>query len=247
MAISTAANIITEVQATYRAIDSTTVQSYLSIVMDDLCKDLPIVVDKCTLKLTADTQEYALATGAPWYAWRTTTATQASNTCASLVRIESAHYISSSTSRTPLIPTTVQKLDQTTETQNWRYDDSGTPIYIFTTPNSTGGFSVGLYPAPDTTSSASGGVYYPSVDFVYRNKIGSSFTGTATIPSSITNPDVLVQGVLWHIYKRENNGDDGPYYPLYIKAKSNLADELARRHREYRVNAVNQIQAPRGV
>lgn len=245
MAITTAADLVTEIQGHYRGADSTTIASYLSLVMDEICKDFPIVVDKVSLQLTADTGEYSLASGSPWRTYQLTTTA----TATSLVRIESAHYVTDANSRTALIPTTVQKLDVTPETCNWRYESSGTPKYIFTTPNSTGGYSVGLYPSPDTASSVNTttAAYEPRIDFVYRKKIGSTFSGTVTIPSSITDFDIFTSGVLWYIYKRENNGEQARYYELYVKAKANLADELSRRHREYRPNITNSIAAPRGV
>lgn len=242
MAIATAADIITEVRAHLRGVDSTTVGSYLSIVMDELCKDLPIVVDKVSLALTANTSEYSLAAGSPFYTWGTTT----TSTSVSLVRIESAHYLTSADSRRLLEPTVVQKLDQTPATQDWRYQDSGTPEKIAVTPTNTGSFAITLYPAPDTTSSPANGSGYPRVDIVFREKIGAAFTGSAAIPASITDPDVLIQGTLAYVHQREN-GEPGIYWELYMKAKAKLADEIARRHREFRPNFVNTIKAPRGV
>lgn len=228
MAISTAQNILTEVMAHYKGIDSTTALSYIAITVDDLCKDLSLVTSHQSLAFTSGTGEYSFSSGSPWYTWGTT------NTATSLpiAKITSAFYRASSTSYNKLIEISPDEL--TARTPEWRYQASGTPQYIYTENDSSGIPKIGVYPKPDTTSTPADGSGYPRLDFEYRVKYGSTFTNTSnltstTIPSSITDPNVIIYGALWRIHYRENGGDPGPHYAGFKVARTKLSNELSNR------------------
>lgn len=239
--LGTAAEIITEIQGHYRSIDSTTVASYLIIGINRLCYDLPIMTGRYSLKLTAETFEYPLGSGSPWYAWGSSTTA----TTATAVRIESAYYVESSTSWVKLFPTSSQELD--IDNPNWRYESSSNPTKIYTQNDTSGALSVCLYKIPDTTSTPATGAGYPRVDFVMWNSFASTFSGTVTVPSSIRDPLILVYATMSAIHARENNGEGMEWEQKYLRAKSILSYDFNHRIKGNRPNIVNTINTPRTV
>lgn len=234
MPIATADDILTEVMAHYTSTDTQTASSYIKIAIDRLCFDLPIIVAKYSLRLTADTAEYSFGSGAPWYAWGSTTTA----TTASVVRVESAFYRSAAGSESKLIATVPQEMDA--KIPNWRFADSGTPQKIYHQNDDTGAVALGLYPAPSASSSPATGAGYPRVDMVTWNTFSSGFTGTVTVPSCIKNPLIVAYGALDAIYSREAEGDGRQWHDLYIREKGVLFQQLAGALREYRPTISNR-------
>lgn len=241
MAITTAANVLTEVLAHFRGEDTTTAESYIAIAIDRLCYDLPILKNKFSLKLTAGTSEYSFGSGSPWYTWGTSNTA----TTATVIRIESAWYLDSSSAWRRLDPTSTQKLD--TENETWRYQDSSSPYEIYTQSDSAGALSIGVFPTPDTTSDPATGAGYPRMDFTTWHTFSSGFAGTATIPSCIRNPLVLVYGALYAIDPREGASDGESWRAKYHREKGILSEQLMSNVKGYRPNIVNAPRAPRTV
>jgi len=241
MAIATASDIVREVQAHYKGIDSTSVIDYLNIVVNELCRDLPLTQSKFSLALTADTGEYAFAASAPWYSQGTTNTA----TSISVLKINSAHYREDSDSYSKLEAVSTQELDA--KDPNWQYHDSGKPRYIYTTNNATGVPTLGLYPKPNTTSDPANGSGFPRVDFIARVKYGAAFVTTDPIPAAISDPEVLIHGVLWRIYERENNANYEKHYQLYLMAKARLYNEITNRLRDYKPTNTPTLRSPRVV
>lgn len=242
MAITTAADVITEIRALVRGADSTTASSYLAIAVDRLCFDLPILVGKYSLALTADTSEYSFGSGSPWYTQGTTTTA----TTASVIRIESASYLESSESATLLDPVSVDELNALAP--RWRYTDSSNPTHIYNQNSSAGVTGFGFFPAPDTTSDPANGSGYPRVDFVTWNTFSATFAGAVTIPSSIRNPMVLAYAAAYAIAEREGDGATRQtYYDLYMLEKNTLAHQLMGGVRNQHPIIANRPRAPRTV
>jgi len=239
MAIATAADVVTEIRAHYKGIDATTAQNYLDITINELCRDFPIIIDRFSIALTADTSEYTIGSGAPFHAYQGT----ATATSASLVRIESAYYKKDALSGHELKPVTIQELDE--RNPSWRYETSSTPRNIYVTQNSTGDMKIGLYPAPDTTSDPADGSGFPRIDVVFREKFSSSFTSTQPIPNAITNPMILVYGAIVKICIRENDAKTKDYLPFHQREYGKLYDEMARRHRSSKVPVAGGMKSPR--
>lgn len=245
MALATADDIITAIKAHYKGIDTTSATDALATTINELCRDTDIVHGTASLATTAEVGEYTFASGSPWYTLATTTTA----TTLPVVKIDSVHYLSSATSYTRLEETSVQELNA--RFPEWQYASSGTPQYVYAYTTSAGQTMVGFYPIPDTTTTptmlaaTANNVSFPRIDFRYRAKYGSTFTGTVTVPSSITDPDVLIEGALWRLHKRENTGNAGPHFQLYMKAKSNLVRELQTRLRENKPEFTPMLRAPR--
>lgn len=242
--LSTANDLVTEVQALWRSGDSTAVAEYLQVTMNEVCRDFPLAVSRVSLILTAETQEYAIGAGAPWYSQTNNTTTA---TTASVARIKSAIYLESSeSSGVTLTPTVPEELIETYPT--YRYDDSGNPTHVYTTVGSTGAMSFGLYPKPDTTSvnNTTTTLSYPRVDFEFHTKI--TFTGTTTVPSSITNPMVLVYGTAAKIARREGDPNRAAEFEaMYNMELGNLSKELSSRHIKRKSNFTPTVRSPRVV
>lgn len=223
MPITTANDIVTEITASYKGIDQTTALNYLAMVVDEICMDHPLIHASFSLRLTANTGEYTLGSGAPWYQLGSTSTANSET----IARIDTAHYLPVSGSYRDLVVTSVNELD--TRDPNWRYHSSGSPSHIYATTDGTGNVVIGLYPKPDTASTPADGSGFPRVDLRARVKYGSTFTGSTVIPKAITDFDVLKHGVLYRIYQRENNGDAGLHRDNYIAARGRLYRELQMR------------------
>jgi hypothetical protein len=238
MALGTATEIITEIKAHYKGIDTSTAQSYAIVAFNELCKEIAVVNQSVSLGLTADTGIYPFASGSPWYLIGTGTTT----TALPIIKISSVYYLADSTSRIKLIETSPDELD--IKFPEWRYQDSGTPQYVFIENDNTGVPQMGIYPAPDTTSSPATGAGYPRVDARYRAKYGDSFTGSTAVPPTISDPLVIVYGALWRIHARENNGALGPHYQLYMSAKTKLGNEISNRLKSNRNSISPNVSTP---
>lgn len=242
MAITNATEVIAEVMAQYSGSDTTSVTDMLKITVDEICRDFALAVSRASLALTADTQEYAIGSGAPWYTQTNNTVTA---TTESVVRIKSALYIKDADSgEVPLIPTVPEELIE--DYPRYRYDDSADPTHVYTTVGTTGGMMFGLYPKPDTTSvnDTTTTLSYPRVDFEFHSKI--TFTGTTTVPSAITNPLLLVYGTAAKIAQREGDLDRHGYFEqLYNMERASLQKELTSRHIKRKPNHGPMVNAPR--
>lgn len=242
MALTTATEIITEVRAQYPGADATSAGDMLKVTVDELCRDFSLGVLRASLALTAETQEYGLAAGSPWFS-------QTNNTVAatteSVARIKSALYIKDADSDPiPLIPTVPEEISG--DYPRYRYEESGDPTHVYTTVGPTGATLIGLYKKPSTTSvnNTTTTLSYPRVDFEFHAKV--AFTGTTTVPSAITNPMVLVYGTAAKVAQREGNLERYGYFEqLYALERASLQKELTSRHIKRKPNLTTLVNAPR--
>lgn len=232
MALLTANEIIAEIKAEYPGVDTTTVSNHLAYVMRDICTSIPVALKRVSLALTADTAEYELKSGSPWYGF----GSASTSSIADSVGIETAVYVESADSRTPLETTSQDYLFQ--NYPDYGYEESGTPRYVFLSQDSSGNQTLVLYPAPDTTSDPADGTGYPRLDVTFRLDISSSFTGTQALPDTIKDPSAILRGVVARIKRRENGSADPELEDAYTKEKGKLFQRLvtASRRNTVKIN-----------
>jgi len=165
MAFKTSTEVIAEFLNHFPDCDSTSAASFFLDAIQELSRDVFLYSDSASIVLTAGTREYALSSSAatPWYGVSSSSPKQTNN----VVQFKELYYLPDSTTSpsllTPITEREIESLDP-----NWRYADSGAPKYWYIVEGSTGTIKVGLYPTPDTSTTAATGNGYPRVDTYYR-------------------------------------------------------------------------------
>lgn len=154
----------TEVQQEFRrtfpdATDTDAAELFLD-ALRQLSNTFPFYTQDVSLALTSGSALYGVTTSAssPWYVLGTSTEAATE----SIVAITEAFYAASATDIRPLQQVLISDLDMINP--RWRYDDAGTPQYIYVKASTAGNLQVGLHPKPDTSSSPANGSGYPRVD-----------------------------------------------------------------------------------
>lgn len=168
-------DIITAIKDTFGHLSDAEYLRILNDVHSEFLVDLPITAETITMTaLVADTQEYSFD--------------------ASVLDVWDVRYLRSSTAgdSIQLKPTTVDYLDY--EYGDWRGDEHGEPKFYYFT-----GVNIGLYPKPDTTSSAS----YPQLSIYVTDSVTLS-TGSTMAPR-INNYRAWVDEAVYRIALKERD------------------------------------------
>lgn len=219
MSIRSNTEVVNEFRQFYRDCSDTTAGEYFIQAVKELARDFDLYTDSAACVLTADSASYPFvdSAGTPWY----TVNSSGTKATTGIWQIKDVFYIASSSSQVRLSETS--EIDLTDIDSQWRYIDSGTPSLYYRTSNSSGVTGVGLYPAPDTSSSVSDGTGYPRIEVHYR-----SVPATPTsIPLTIQNYKVVLYGMLVQWARQIGDPALGTYEAEYKRLRGELGRYLA--------------------
>lgn len=195
----TAQNIINLARNTFP--DMTTAKGvfYMNNIQKRLVHELGIRLTSKTISLTSGTREYTLG--------------------GTVATIEAVNYSTSATAWVNLTPTSTSELD--IKQAGWEVDPAtGTPYSFYIRPvlsgTTTDAFKIGFYPTPDTTTATG----YPIVRIDYADNQDFTVAGVAseTIPESVMEPLVYVQGLRWLHCVDTRPGEAEIYYAAFAES-----------------------------
>ena len=195
----TVAEIITAIKDTFGHLSDAEYLRILQDVHTEFLVDLPITAETITMTaLVAETQEYAFD--------------------ASVVDVWDVRYLRTSTAgdSKQLKPISRDELDS--EHGDWLGDESGEPDYYYFT-----GLNIGLYPKPDTSSSAS----YPQLSIYVTDSVTLA-TGS-TMPARINAYRAWVDEAVYRIALKEQSEFLQFYEREAKKSKERLYRQLHAR------------------
>ena len=187
-------DLITQIKDTFGHLSDAEYLRILQDVHSEFLVDLPITATTITeTALVAETQEYTFD--------------------ASVLDVWDVRYVKTSTAgdSKQLKPISVDQLDH--EYGDWRGDESGEPDYYYFTDT-----KIGLYPKPDTSSSAS----YPQLSMYVTDSVTLA-TGT-TMPTRINAYRAWVDEAVYRIALKEQS----EFLQFYEREAKKSKDRLYR-------------------
>lgn len=168
----TVQQIVSAVQRRLPDAPSQTCVLLTNLVHRELLADIPeLRLDSLTQNLTSGTGEYNIAEP--------------------VFQVLEAYYQTAANTSSQLSPITIEGLNAMVPT--WRTDATGTPLYFYLSSNQASANSevIGLYPVPNTTTSAG----YPILKMDISELESSDLTLTSTVFVTLQSPKVYIEGV----------------------------------------------------